>query len=149
MPGCLAEVLIRYPSNKAATIARNLYLSSLDKNVSAQLPLGGSFGSNDKSPSRPPKGERCEKQQSSKSNQQGIRDFEPITKERGPEFGSLLLSIIAMAIAFPILAVGQDLWDSKMRWRGGFLVALSIWTGFQSTIGLLFGFDLWSLWRLL
>jgi hypothetical protein len=41
MPGYLAGVLIRYPSNKAATIARNLYLSSLDKNVSAQLALSG------------------------------------------------------------------------------------------------------------
>ncbi len=63
--------------------------------------------------------------------------------------GSLLSSLLGFALAFPISALGADYWDDGKRLRGGGCLLASVLLGFQSTFGLLLGFDMWSLWRLL
>jgi hypothetical protein len=60
--------------------------------------------------------------------------------------GTLLVSLFGFALAFPIAAIGHDLWDSDKRGRGVCCLLVGVLLGIQGTLGLL-GFDLWSLWK--
>jgi hypothetical protein len=98
--------------------------------ISPQLHLGGGSGLFHQVSSSPP-------QREGEQHKQSISNLQlPVQNGKGPVLGSLLTAMIGLVIA------------SACYRRAGFT---SILLAFISTVGLLFGFDLWSLadliWR--
>lgn len=139
----LAEILVEYPKARSAIELGNPHLRS--ENIRSKLSFGGFLCASYKTPSRPPQSDCREEKKKGEGNQKCVGDFEPIAIERRPELGSLLASLLGFALAFPISAIGGDLWDAGKRLCGGCCLMFAIVLGFQSTFGLLLGFDLWSL----
>lgn len=94
----------------------------LNRDVSPQLPFGGFGGPVHESSSGPP---QCE----CKKYEESIGNFHAPSEER-PVFGSLLAAMGGLIVASACYR----------RFR-----ILAVALAFMSTIGLLFGFDLWSL----
>ena len=117
-----------------------LYFSSVRDDVRPQLPFGGSLSAFDETSSRPPQRYRGKKQKCSEGSNQGIGDFKPVATERRPELGTPLFSIAAFAVAFPVTAFAQDLWDGGRRWWSIFLICFCGLLGLWAS-GLLFGFN--------
>ena len=64
--------------------------------------------------------------------------LDPDAKNRRPEFGSLIVSLLGMFPAVLLIRLG-----------GAFRTSLGVLPAFESTDSLLFGVDLWSIWRML
>lgn len=119
----------------------------LSGQISTQLPLGILVRTSYEASSGDPQSDGGKEKEGSESRNKSVGYFEPIAKERRPELGSLLAALIGFALAFPLAAIGADLWDAGRKLRGAIYMALVAFLGFQSTFGILLGFDLWSLGR--
>lgn len=95
-----------------------------DVDICTQLFLRSSFSPSDQISRGPPQGE-------SEKYQKSVSNFKPSPEDK-PEFGSLIISIIGLICASHLYR----------RFR-----MIGILLGAQSLFGLLFGLDLWSLWR--
>lgn len=93
--------------------------------------------------------DRCNEEQESKSGNERVCNFKSIAKERRPELGSLLASIFTLWLGFWCGTIAHERWGTENRILDYMLTGLCFLLGFIGTIGLLLGFDLWSLWRLL
>jgi hypothetical protein len=115
--------------------------------IGSQLPLGVLIGAPNQSSRRPPQGHGSSEEQESEKHQQRVGDFQPPTAE-DPKLGSLIASIVAIALAFVACGRGMSVWDSGRRWAGaGWLLCGFLLAG-EATFGLLLGLDLWTLLRL-
>lgn len=59
--------------------------------------------------------------------------------------GSLIISLIGIPMAFFVAGKGDDLWSRGRRVLGAGLMCAGLLIAFESTIGFLFGLDLWSI----
>lgn len=65
------------------------------------------------------------------------------------ELGSLILALVSIPLAFFVAGKGDDLWCSGQTVWGAVFLCGGLFLAFESTVGFLFGLDLWSLWRFL
>jgi len=85
---------------------------------------------------------------SSKKNKKAVSNSEPVTKEY-IELGSLVSSFICNVIGFVLLVFGVICFlNQKLTW-GFFLLICGLIFVLDGTLGLLLGWDVWSLWRYL
>ncbi len=117
------------------------------KNIGSQLLNGTVFRTSNQPTCGQPQGKSGEEKQKSNGHQKRVGDFESVAIERRPELGSLLSIIIGFGAAFPLAAIAADLIDARRRVLGYLCLLIVGILGFQATVGLLFGFDLWSLGR--
>ncbi len=94
-----------------------------------------------------PEGDGSAKKTQRDENQKRIGDFEFKPKERRPEFGSLLFSIVGLIMAFFFCVRGLSLRDGGYRFAGVALFCVGVLLAIDSTIGFLLGLDLWRLGR--
>lgn len=97
----------------------------------------------------PPEQTRRAEQQQHDAYQQSIGYLEA-PPEYHPELGSLFASIVSLGGYFCLFGLGMHFWDGGRRgrarpWLGGPVMVLGIISGLQSILGLVFGFDWWSL----
>lgn len=62
-------------------------------------------------------------------------------------FASLLSALLGLTLAMPLGIAGGVMLISGRYLFGGLCLLLALGLAFSSTIGLLLGLDLWSLWR--
>ena len=88
-------------------------------------------------------------QQKSENGQKAIGDFQPRPPKNmeGPVFASLISAFIGILVSLPLGIVGGVLLLDGRRLVGGVCVVVALCLAFCSTVGLLIGMDLWSLWR--
>ncbi len=120
-----------------------------DTHIGPQLPFGSFLSAKNETTGRQPKGDRGEEQQSGERGDKGIGNLKPVAVERRPELGSLIFAVLCLGLAFPAAAFASDAWESGRRIVGGGMFCIVALMGLQSTIGLLLGFDGWSIWRML
>ncbi len=120
-----------------------------DIEIGPQLSLGSFIGADDQIASRQPESKRSERQQRGENSYQRIGDFESEPIKRRPELGSLFVAILCLGLAFPAAAFASDAWRSGRRAIGSFMFCVVAFMGLQSTIGVLLGIDVWSIWRML
>lgn len=65
------------------------------------------------------------------------------------EFGSLIAAVVGIGLGFAAWGIGMHWWDNGRRAGGAALLSLGVVFGLQSTIGVLFSLDMWSLLRLM
>jgi hypothetical protein len=80
-------------------------------------------------------------------NERRIGDLQPTTKD-GPVLGSLILGLVCIAVAFPLGIRGMAIFDSPPTLYNVICLLIATYLAFVSTIGLLFGWDLWSVLQL-
>jgi hypothetical protein len=119
---------------------------SLRENVSTQLVLGSLFSAYNEPLRGPPQEERGKKQESRKNDDKSIRDFEPITHDRRPKFGSPLFAICAVGAAFVIAAGGQYVEFGGRRVLGRLIVVGAFIIGLWGIAGVPLGVDLIGIW---
>lgn len=87
-------------------------------------------------------------QQKGEDRQKAVSDFQPRSKNiEGPVFASLISAFLGILISLP-LGIAGGLLLLNGRWlAGGICVVVALCVAFSSTVGLLIGMDLWSLWR--
>src|SRR5262249_14125843 len=88
-----------------------------------------------------------DEQTSREQRDQGIRNFQSVAKERRPELGSLLTSVLALCLAFFLGAEGDNLYNRGFRWSGRLVLASGPLLIVYAVFGLLLGLDPWSIWR--
>jgi hypothetical protein len=87
-------------------------------------------------------------QKQSEKRQEGVGDFQP-SPEKYTVLGSLFSAFLGLIICLPLGVFGGVRILDGRYWLGSGCLSLSLCLAFCSTFGLLFNFDLWSLWRLL
>jgi hypothetical protein len=85
---------------------------------------------------------RGHKQTSSENNNENVRNLQSPTEYR-PEFGSLIASLVSLFGGF-LLCIAARRFGGALDW---FCLSLGLLLIVQSTVGLLFGLDWWSLGR--
>ena len=126
-------------------VHRSLWRSAIDNDyfgicryVGSKLSLGGILGATDEAC-------RGHPQKRSKDHKQGIGDFQPVSKERRPEFGSLIGSVLGLWIGWFCLVKRDDYKGiGFVFWRRA-IVFFGYCLGMSSIFGILVGLDPWSI----
>jgi hypothetical protein len=85
-------------------------------------------------------------EQEGKKRQQAVSNFEARPENvKGPVLANLLSAFVGVLISLPLGIIGGVLLLSGRVWIGGGCSVVALGLAFCSTIGLLFGLDLWSL----
>ena len=118
-------------------------------NISAQLPFGRVFSILYQPTSSYIQTDGGKKQKQRDDNKQSIRNLQPIPVERRPELGSLIAALFSVSFGLYVgVKAGDFLYDGR-KVAAGLLFFACVLLGISGTVGVLLGFDLWSLWRLL
>lgn len=119
-----------------------------DGDVGAQLLRGGFLRITNQTLCCAPQQPSGNEQPKGENNQKRIGNLKSVAVER-PELGSLLVIFVMIPLAFFIAGKGDDMWASGRRLCGAICLSVGLLLGLDATFGLLLGFDLWSLRRLL
>ena len=117
----------------------------LNEHISAQLALSVIFCVPYQIPSRPVQREGGEKKKEREYHNKRVGDFKSSSSYR-PELGSLISSLLGLIMAFVFGCRARYLLPYS-SFVGVVCLLIGVVLSFQSTIGLLFGFDAWSLLR--